>query len=377
MKHFLLIIVGICCFSFVQAQFIVKKTVDCKCWYTSSGIYIDTVWHRESVNTHLYRVDHILDSTAYFYNDTLSGENKTLKYYDIYGRDSLHLYIFLDTAIQQWEIGGKKEFSYFPNGDKDVVSFFWRNGQWIYNSRVYSLYQNSNLLQEKYFYNYDTLMQTWNIPYKEIYYYSVQNQLSEVHSMSWNDTISQYEVSGRNLYIYNTQSSLDSLVYQRYHSSSSSWESRSILVYDYDTNGDTASIQYFLFYANQWGLMHYYEYVYNGNQLDTIRNYQDIPSSPNEALARTIFEYGNVGLNEIDNKLDIKAYPNPASENILIESSEIMQRIELYDMQGKMLYAVNNQAALLMDVSAYPSGIYILQIKTDRGLQHKKIIVSR
>jgi hypothetical protein len=82
-----------------------------------------------------------------------------------------------------------------------------------------------------------------------------------------------------------------------------------------------------------------------------------------------------VGLKE--NTLDANAitiYPNPVKDNlnIVINGSVAGKEIELYDQLGRLvLYSdtTNN-----IDVSTLKSGIYILQIKTDRGIAQKKLV---
>ena len=60
---------------------------------------------------------------------------------------------------------------------------------------------------------------------------------------------------------------------------------------------------------------------------------------------------------------DIKVYPNPASNLVRVTSNTIIDRVELYNMQGqKLISRQPNQSGTDLDVHTLPSGIYILKV---------------
>ncbi len=72
-------------------------------------------------------------------------------------------------------------------------------------------------------------------------------------------------------------------------------------------------------------------------------------------------------------KIDVQIYPNPAKNNLYLNSIEQFQ-IELYDMTGKLvLQKTGNQ----IDISRLPNGIYIVKGNSVSGKQFaKKLIVQ-
>ncbi|WP_353777525.1 T9SS type A sorting domain-containing protein [Winogradskyella sp. 3972H.M.0a.05] len=72
----------------------------------------------------------------------------------------------------------------------------------------------------------------------------------------------------------------------------------------------------------------------------------------------------------------ISVYPNPANDKIFLDvsSSILIESFSLYDLRGSRLLNLN-QSLDIIDISMLPSGIYILNLETDRGVITKKLIV--
>lgn len=70
-------------------------------------------------------------------------------------------------------------------------------------------------------------------------------------------------------------------------------------------------------------------------------------------------------------------FPNPASENIMVQSSFKIHGIEIFNEQGQKIANTNpNAYNTSIDVSSYPKGMYIVKIMTKSGTANKKIIVQ-
>jgi hypothetical protein len=60
---------------------------------------------------------------------------------------------------------------------------------------------------------------------------------------------------------------------------------------------------------------------------------------------------------------ELSLYPNPASSTLFIESPVRIGRIEICDLRAAVLSALDtNDKKLEIDISGYPSGIYIVHI---------------
>jgi hypothetical protein len=81
---------------------------------------------------------------------------------------------------------------------------------------------------------------------------------------------------------------------------------------------------------------------------------------------------GATGIDE-NNELGVSIYPNPATDMISITTSENIQRVEIFNMQGQLVKAesgaVNN-----ISVKDLANGLYTLKLTTDNGTSIHKII---
>jgi hypothetical protein len=70
----------------------------------------------------------------------------------------------------------------------------------------------------------------------------------------------------------------------------------------------------------------------------------------------------------------LKIYPNPANSKITIESQQ-HELIEISNIQGqliKTLATTGNKTNI--DVSALPSGMYFVKVKSENGIAVKKLV---
>jgi len=68
----------------------------------------------------------------------------------------------------------------------------------------------------------------------------------------------------------------------------------------------------------------------------------------------------------------IKVYPNPSNNSVFIASETgTVKYIEVFDLSGRF---IEKTQSLVVDISKYPEGIYLLKIYTSLGITTKKII---
>ncbi len=86
------------------------------------------------------------------------------------------------------------------------------------------------------------------------------------------------------------------------------------------------------------------------------------------------------GLAAIANK--IHTYPNPATSQLQINWAELapdeVLAVDIVNVQGQVIYhapAVTARA-VIVPVSDWPKGLYLLQVKTQHGLQAQKVMVQ-
>jgi Peptide-N-glycosidase F, C terminal/Peptide-N-glycosidase F, N terminal/Secretion system C-terminal sorting domain len=74
-------------------------------------------------------------------------------------------------------------------------------------------------------------------------------------------------------------------------------------------------------------------------------------------------------------ELEFDYYPNPTKNNISINANSIINSIELYDIQGRILITkMVDDTQMNIDLSNYSNGIYLLKVNSDKGEKTIKIV---
>lgn len=84
-----------------------------------------------------------------------------------------------------------------------------------------------------------------------------------------------------------------------------------------------------------------------------------------------------VALNHPDFEMDesLTVSPNPTSSLININSDFMIQSIELYDIQGRILYtSFESSNDVILDISMRQNGLYFVKVKTEKGVKVVKIV---
>lgn len=69
-------------------------------------------------------------------------------------------------------------------------------------------------------------------------------------------------------------------------------------------------------------------------------------------------------------------YPNPANNEIRIVSEDKVEQVEIYSIEGKIVYSRNYTGNMVScDISKLNDGLYIVMIKTNKGTIREKLIV--
>src|SRR5690606_15729578 len=79
----------------------------------------------------------------------------------------------------------------------------------------------------------------------------------------------------------------------------------------------------------------------------------------------------SVGINEMWDTELVNVYPNPAKEEINIQSTLDIQFVRILDLQGKELLQTKTDK---VNISSFSTGVYLLEITTPKGIGTKKFI---
>jgi hypothetical protein len=72
---------------------------------------------------------------------------------------------------------------------------------------------------------------------------------------------------------------------------------------------------------------------------------------------------------------ELRIYPNPAYDNLTIESKERIRTVEIYSMEGKLVHqSIPDTNNFNLQLNEMKSGIYILRIQTVSQLYIEKVV---
>lgn len=100
---------------------------------------------------------------------------------------------------------------------------------------------------------------------------------------------------------------------------------------------------------------------------------------PNFVESSMVIDYVRVYQNTLSitdtEVIDLKVYPNPATDVLHIESNTIIDKVELYDLAGKLVLSKTNSTDLL-NVSQLKSGLYVLKVYSGIMIVNRKVVVQ-
>ena len=109
--------------------------------------------------------------------------------------------------------------------------------------------------------------------------------------------------------------------------------------------------------------------------LSTHHNILDSTIVPYEMHVFPILNRKTSSLDEIDIDNKVEIYPNPSSKEININSQYIINSIEILNSLGQRVYKEKiNTTNKTIDISALNKGMYIIELKTEKGVIHRKFI---
>ncbi len=87
----------------------------------------------------------------------------------------------------------------------------------------------------------------------------------------------------------------------------------------------------------------------------------------------------NTGVSEIQPLgTEVRIFPNPATDILHIQSENDIDRVEIYDIRGKLVMTVDSRrrAAEQLDVSGLPRGLYVLMVETETTSVRRRLLVN-
>ncbi|MBW7870553.1 MAG: T9SS type A sorting domain-containing protein [Flavobacteriia bacterium] len=80
-----------------------------------------------------------------------------------------------------------------------------------------------------------------------------------------------------------------------------------------------------------------------------------------------------MGTNDVNQQL-FSVYPNPVETELFITGKQLIKSVEIFDATGRKLNKLDNISNGMIDFGNYKSGVYLIRIHSDSGVQTLKVI---
>lgn len=87
----------------------------------------------------------------------------------------------------------------------------------------------------------------------------------------------------------------------------------------------------------------------------------------------------STGTTETANMTFTQVYPNPANDFVKIESGAFIEKISLYDLQGRLIKSVDgiDQQEYQLELSDIENGVYMVQMKSGTNMSQVRIVIQK
>jgi hypothetical protein len=84
-----------------------------------------------------------------------------------------------------------------------------------------------------------------------------------------------------------------------------------------------------------------------------------------------------VGLSEVELNSLSYVYPNPAKEEVMLASSVNVEKVEIYNVLGQVVYSADvNANSVKVNTADFAAGNYVVKMYTEAGVATKKLVVE-
>lgn len=112
-------------------------------------------------------------------------------------------------------------------------------------------------------------------------------------------------------------------------------------------------------------------FIYNYDP-NNINNCKVMNAAESDYLDNTL------GIAESQMGCELRLFPNPASEQVVLESDAAINQVTVVNALGQVVASSNGNGAahLTLNLTNYTPGIYVVRIRTDHGLAARQLIVK-
>lgn len=336
-----------------------------------------------------------VEKTRYTYNqDNLINSKVVSKFrnnqWEIFSSNT-YSYDTNNNLILDLSANSKIEYLYDDNNNKTAsISYYINNSNWVFNRKtIWNYDANNNLLDETH-YIYENNEWVYNInSRKDEYSYDSQNNLLSKIELVWRNNQWENFTKESHSYDINNNCLSDSI----FKFTDGEWDGEVGYIYTYDENRNLLSETMIQCYMKEWfnNIKTEYEFDYNYTSEDTYvpdyitsfnmtTGYKDYIFNCNDQWdlsSSCVYHYTqrNVSIEEITNSNNIRVYPNPSTNYIVLSIEENSPfEFEIYNSNGNLIEKGITQNSIRVDISKFSPGLYFFTIKAKNKVFKSKFI---
>ncbi len=280
-----------------------------------------------------------------------------------------------DEVNSAWIYSYRGEFTYLPDGQISVrITYIYDalSAEWIYSSKSeYSYDPSGNHTQSKHLY-WDTELLHWvNLSLYEYSFDEPTRFYQQIYSV-WRPDLNEWEPEERNDNYFDEFFNPESFEEYFWDTEILDWEpdEKTLFAYNPDYTLDDLILPYLL----------QADVPYFVNMLEKVEELYWLPETDEWIHDYTnAYHYKPIDIvNVAENKESVfRVYPNPASNQITIESTELTSTTSfaLYDLQGRVILEKSFLQPVSIQVSDLSPGLYIYQVNCGNALETGKILI--
>jgi hypothetical protein len=302
-------------------------------------------------------------------NGNFAPYDSVLFEYDANNRQAAWQSSYYSNTNSVWKNLLRYEYSYNPNGDvSSILVKLWSDTAWKVNSLNTYIYDNGLLKSRNITRWYND---KWNNSSKTEYFYSTGTEPDS--TIYYNFSNNAFQQSAKNIYTYNTDGNITEDMDYFWDNNANGWFVAIRKSYTYNSKKLNTRIVYSEKAQVGWKTISTEEMTYDSdNDLRQI----DTKDANGQITRKRVYIYNSpaTGIQSLPS-LNVKTYPNPASEVIMFEFSEADNyTVDLVNLEGKKISYTTplGSNSYRINVSSLDRGIYFYSIKNNK----EKIVKS-
>ncbi len=204
--------------------------------------------------------------------------------------------------------------------------------------------------------------------------FNANNYCTSWTKQSWNGSAWVTAFKGTDTYDFNNNWTSESSL----EWNGSAWVNNYLITNTYDANNDLTSYLSQNWNGVKWVNNSLFTFTYDANYLQQSyvgRSWSITGDTITDGDSTYYYFKAVQGINEFEAQQEsVLVYPNPTVDNLTIESSQCAV-IEITNIQGQLLKTLTTTGNKTnVDVSALPSGVYIVQVKSEKVIKVGKFV---